>query len=133
MLCVHQSFVPGGRVPAGQDLITLEAAEYQAALQQAQADLRTAREELRLEAARHTTAAAELRAFGGRGVSEAQRDLATRGPQKRIKEAALARAEAKVKLAQLELKRTRTKGSPSRWSSRPPPPGPAPWRARRPR
>ena len=111
----------------------MEAAEYQAALQQVQADLRTAREELRLEAARQATAAAELRAFGGRGVSEARRDLATRGPHKRIKEAALARAEAKVKLAQLELKRTRTKGSPSRWSSRPPPPGPAPWRARRPR
>ena len=104
---VHPHFVPGGRVPAGQPLVTLEVQEYAAALQQTRADLRTATEELRLELARQASARAELKTFRGKGMSEAQRDLVIRGPQRRIREAAVDSARAKVKLAELNVRRTR--------------------------
>ena len=107
IVALHRAFVPGGRVPKGEPLVRLDAREYEAAAAIAAANLSTAEEELALEAGRQRAALAELRQFDARkkNISEQERDLATRGPQRRMREAAVERARATLTRAQLDVER----------------------------
>ncbi len=104
---VHAHFVPGGRVPARESIVTIDEREYRAAAEVARAQVSNATEELLLERGRRRVALAEWSEFGQVEATAEERDLATRGPQLRMREAELARAEAMLRRAELDLERCR--------------------------
>lgn len=103
---VHSNFVPGGLIPAGKPIVTVDQTDYNAAVAEAEAALASAREELALERGRHRVALQEWRLSKSQQSTQ-EKDLATRGPQLRMQKAAVQRAEAELRRARADLERTK--------------------------
>ena len=100
-------FVPGVFYTAGEVLARIEPADYDLAVERAEAEVAQAAAELRLEEGRQRVA---KRAWGLLGAelaeSEAGRDLALRQPQRAIAEARVSAARNRLDLAKLNRGRT---------------------------
>lgn len=94
--------IPGGRFAKGDKMVRIDPRNYQAALQQQNAQLGRTKMEYELEQGRQEIAQREWKILGSEGKS----DLALRGPQVRTAEANLEAAQSGLKLARLDLSRT---------------------------
>ena len=104
---VHPMLEPGGIVPAGELLLRIDPAEYELALDGAEAALAEAEAALALEQGRRTVAEREWELFGDElAGSEQGRALALREPQLRQAEARIATATSARDRARLDLART---------------------------
>ena len=100
---LHPALTAGGHIKEGERLAQLDPTDYQLAVQEAQARVTVAEQEVQLEAGRREVALKEWEAMGKRRagkVDEAARERATRVPQQRV-------AEANLKVAQTALQRAR--------------------------
>ena len=100
---LHPAFAAGGLVTEGDRLAQLDPTDYQIAVQEAQARVTIAEQEVQLEAGRREVALKEWEAMGKRRagkVDDGARERATRVPQQRV-------AEANLKVAQSALQRAR--------------------------
>ena len=95
----HESFVPGGLIERGEVLFTIEKDSYEAALQQAQANLAQAESLLIEEQARADVAKDEAR----RAPKAKVTDLYLRKPQLMSAKASVQSAQAQVKIAARDL------------------------------
>ncbi len=104
----HQGLTPGGRVAAGEEIVSIDARDYELALAQQRANVERARVEMRLEAGRRSLAEAEWKLFEGDvPFTEEGRYLALRKPQQRNAEISLESATSGLKKAALNVERTR--------------------------
>ena len=103
----HPSLVPGGRIPAGEILFTIDDSDYRIALRDARTALEEAEAEIALEEGRQNVARREYEQLL-RDLPEAEinKALVLREPFKRQAEAAFDRAAAAVAKAELDLSRT---------------------------
>lgn len=105
----HENLEVGGIVREGEALARIEKADYEVALQQAQAQLTEARAQLELERGRQSVAEEELAYFERRNEeadTEVREELVLREPQLEMARAGAMRAEAAVRRAELDLERT---------------------------
>lgn len=101
-----EAFIPGHRVDEGEELLRIEPADYQAALQQARSELQQARAELELEQGQQEVARREFQLLG-EGMEDLNKALVLRKPQLEQAKARVAAAQAAVRRAELDLARTR--------------------------
>jgi RND family efflux transporter MFP subunit len=106
ILSADPSWIEGGRFARDALIMTLEASDYEIALQQAQADLAQAQSDLTLESGRQDVARREWQLLGQKG-EKGDSELALRLPQLKAAEARVQAAEARVQAADLALSRTR--------------------------
>ncbi len=106
IIAVNAFLVEGERVKKGDVLVEIEAADYQLALQKAEANLLTAQSNFRIEEGQQDVVRHELKLMGV-DASDSHRDLLLREPQLKVVEAAVKSAELAVESAKLDLKRTK--------------------------
>ncbi|MDJ0739311.1 MAG: efflux RND transporter periplasmic adaptor subunit [Gammaproteobacteria bacterium] len=105
---LHGEFEPGGFIPAGETIVTIDAADYELAVAAAEADVAKARATIALEQGRRVVAREELASLqGSLQIDETSRSLALRRPQLRQVQAELAAAQNRLQRATLDLSRTR--------------------------
>lgn len=105
---LHPEFEPGGVIAAGENLYRIEDADYQLAVEAAQADIAKAKAEIALEQGRGKVAAEEFKLLKGSvRVDAGSRELALRAPQLRQVQAQLRQAQNALAQAELQLARTR--------------------------
>ena len=98
---------PGAVFAAGEELLRIEPADYELAVQAAEAEVRRATAELELEKGRRRVAEAEWELFESELADvETNPTLATREPQLAAATAALAAARSRLATARLNLERT---------------------------
>lgn len=95
----HPNFVPGGVIPRGEVLFTIEKDAYEAAVLLAESNVQQAKANLIQEKAQADVAAREAKSFASSNVS----DLYLRKPQLMSAEASLKSAEAQLKIAKRDL------------------------------
>lgn len=100
---VSSSLIPGGRVSAGQPLITLDGRDYRLAVAQEEARVRQAELDLRLEKGRQAIAEEDYQRLGQKAQDS---ELARRLPQLAVAEANLESARASLQRAKNNLERT---------------------------
>lgn len=105
IVAVEPSFVPGGRVAAGEPLLRIDPADYQYTLVARESDAQQVQAELAIEEGRQQSARREF-ALLGEEIAAANRSLVLREPQIESLRARLRAAEAAVEQAQLDLTRT---------------------------
>jgi RND family efflux transporter MFP subunit len=104
---VHPAMQPGGIVKEGELLIRVNRAEYQLALDRAEAALAEAIADLEVEQGRQRVAQREWELFGqDMPESDLGRELALREPQLNQAKARIASARSTVARAELDLTRT---------------------------
>ncbi len=96
---------PGGRFTAGELIAKIESREYELAIAQERASVRSAELELELEKSRGKVAAQEWQLL--RGKATKANPLALRTSQRETAETKLRGAKSSLKRTQLNLKRTR--------------------------
>ncbi|MEM6797711.1 MAG: efflux RND transporter periplasmic adaptor subunit, partial [Acidobacteriota bacterium] len=101
---VHPNLVTGGRLRAGETLVTLDPRDYELAVESARASIAGAETLIEQEQAEAEAALAEWRAVHGDAEPP---KLLVREPQVRRLEAERAAAEAQLASARLNLERTR--------------------------
>ncbi|MEE4637114.1 MAG: efflux RND transporter periplasmic adaptor subunit [Wenzhouxiangella sp.] len=106
ILELHEAFVPGGFVEAGQQLVRIDEADYRVALQRSRTALEQALASLEIEQAERSAAAANYQRLE-RELPPEQRALVLREPQGRAARASVDAARADVEQAELNLSRTR--------------------------
>lgn len=103
----HPSLVPGGRIPAGEILFTIDDSDYRIALRDARTALEEAEAEIALEEGRQNVARREYeQLLLDLPEAEINKALVLREPFKRQAEASFERAAAAVAKAELDLSRT---------------------------
>lgn len=102
---LSDQFVPGGFVEAGEVLVTIDAEDYQVALEQSRSALEQAIAELEIERGERSAAEAEYRQFD-RELPPERRSLVLREPQGRSARARVDSARADVRQAELNIDRT---------------------------
>lgn len=103
-----EHFTPGGRVEAGEVLVTLDPADYEIALEQRRSDLQQAETDLAIEQGRQAVARQDYE-FLDQEISEDNQALVLRKPQLQAQQATVRAAEAAVERAELDLERTEIK------------------------
>jgi RND family efflux transporter MFP subunit len=104
---VHPDLAEGAQVRQGETLVRIEPTDYELAIRRAQAALRSARSNLRLEEGRQAVARHEMELVGSETeVDEAYRDLMLREPQLLAAEAAVEQAQSVLDGATINLART---------------------------
>lgn len=104
---VAPSFVAGGRVAAGEMLVTLDRRDYWLALKQAGAQVKRAEVALKQEQSRKAVAEREWKLLGEQGQASARgRALALREPQIEGAEAEVEAAKSALDQARLAYQRT---------------------------
>lgn len=104
----HEALVPGGYLPAGTELLRIDPADYELALQEATAALEEAEFELAVERGRQVVASREWRLLEkDLEQREANRSLVLRQPHLRRAEALVAKANNRIEKARLDMARTR--------------------------
>ena len=99
--------VEGGHVKKGDELIQIDATDYQLAIDSAKAALLTAQSNLRIEEGEQAVAQHEVELIDETGeVDESYRDLMLREPQLQAAQANVANAEAALQSAYVDLDRT---------------------------
>lgn len=99
-------FLPGGRFSAGEEILLLDPADYELAVEQRRGDVVRAEYELSLEQGRQAVARREYELLG-ETVEEVKEALVLREPHLKAAEAALLAARAALAKAELDLARTR--------------------------
>ncbi|MBM3883371.1 MAG: efflux RND transporter periplasmic adaptor subunit [Verrucomicrobia bacterium] len=103
----HPALAPGGYIREGEELVRIDAADYEQALTQAETSLEEAQFELEVERGRQVVAAREWRLLEkDLAASEANRSLVLREPHLRRTEARMRQATNEIARARLELART---------------------------
>lgn len=106
VISISPDMVPGGQVTQGEELFTIDPADYEIAILQLESDLAKAVSELNLEMGSQRIAVKEFEILG-QEVTETEENLMLRKPQLGIAKAAVAAAEAKLDRARLDLQRTK--------------------------
>lgn len=106
IVSLQSSFVPGGLVSAGQELLRIDPADFERVLTAKQAELHQVEAELAIEEGRQYVARQEFELLGEE-IDPANRSLVLREPQIASIRARLEAAKAAVEQAQLDLDRTR--------------------------
>ena len=107
IVALHPDFEPGGRIPAGETVLRIEADDYRLAVAAAEAEVAKARAAIALEQGRRVVAREELATLGGSVTLDAESQaLALRQPQLRQVQAELAAAQNRLERARLDLART---------------------------
>ena len=100
---INPDLEPGGRFPAGQALLKVDARDYQLAVEQQTAQVTLARTELELEKSRRRVAAKEWEAFG---ETPPEGSVAIRDPQIKAAEGAVKAAESGLRRTKLAVSKT---------------------------
>jgi len=100
------AFTPGGTVKKGDELLRIDPADYENALQQRRSELYQALADLNVEMGRQNVAKRDFQLLDEE-ISEEFEDLVLRKPQLNSARAKVTSASAAVKQAELELERTR--------------------------
>ncbi|VEN75389.1 RND family efflux transporter, MFP subunit [Candidatus Desulfarcum epimagneticum] len=104
---VSPRLVPGGRFQKGEEIASIDPADYRADLKKAQSALERARADLMIEQGSRRVAEEELKILSETGAAEiVETDLILREPQLKKARAVVASAEADLAKAGLNLKRT---------------------------
>lgn len=103
VISVASDFAAGGAFKAGEILFEINPADYQLQVQQAQAEVNTAKSALSLEEAEAASAVREWRLING---DEPVPPLVAREPQMAQARAGVETAEARLAVAKLDLSRT---------------------------
>jgi len=106
IISVSAGFTPGGFVEAGDVLLQIDPADYEAVLLQRQSELRQRSADLALEQGRQDLAKRDYEQLKGT-ISAEYETLVLRAPQLDIAQAAIEAAQSAVQRAQLDLDRTR--------------------------
>lgn len=116
VVSLHPQAIPGAFLPKGAKLAQLDPQDFQFALTQAQAAVTQAQADLDIELGQGRSAALDYqnslasrnqsRGASNRTSSVQDKALMLREPQKKAKQAALARAKAELDQVKLNLKRT---------------------------
>lgn len=116
IISLHPQAIPGAFLAKGAKLAQLDTQDFQLALTQAQAAVTQAQADLDIELGQGRSAALDYknslesrsasRSQTTRSFSEQDKALMLREPQKKAKQAALARAQAELNQAKINLKRT---------------------------
>ena len=97
---VSPRLVPGGRFRKGEEIVSIDPADYRADVKKARSALERARADLMMEEGSQRVAREELRILSETGLAEIREtDLILREPQLKKASAAVAAAEAAVGLA----------------------------------
>ena len=99
-----EALIPGGIVPAGQKLITIDPRDYEVLVQQRQGDVARARKDLKVEQGNQAVAQQEYELLG-EVIIEEDRELVLREPHLASAQAALESTTAALQKAQLDLTR----------------------------
>ncbi len=105
---IHSDLTEGGRIPAGTDLIRLDASDYELALRRAESDLAKVEAEIAIERGNQAVARREYQLLG-RQLKPEEEALVLRQPQLASLEADKASAEAAIAAAELDVARTTLK------------------------
>lgn len=106
---IHPDLEPGGLIPAGETIISLEKDEFDLAVETARIALEQARAAYEIEAGRQVIAAEELKLLERDptvSLDQSSRALALRQPQLRQVEADMMRAQADLDKALLDRRRS---------------------------
>jgi len=103
---VSDKLVPGGRLAAGEPVLSIEDADYRLAVRRRESDLAKAKSELVVEQGNQEIARREFELLGEK-VTERERRLVLRQPQLEAVKADVAAAEAALAGARLDLQRTK--------------------------
>ncbi len=101
---VAENFAPGATFSAGEVLIQIDPADYEVAVQRAQANVANAKAKLELEQAKSKVALQDWKKYGKKGKPS---PLVLNLPQVASAKAALAAAQADLKKALRDLEKTR--------------------------
>lgn len=107
VLSMNEAFLPGGRVAAGEILLTLDPQDYQLALDLRKSEVEQASLALVKEQGMQTVALHEWELIDSReDLPDLQKELILRKPHLKAAQAALASAKASLRQAELNLERT---------------------------
>jgi RND family efflux transporter MFP subunit len=107
ILSVHDEFEPGGLLEADEELLRIDASDYDLVVAQRETDVARAEADLALEKGQQSIAKREFELLGEDVPEEEGRNLVLRKPQLATVEARL--AAARTALAKAKLDRDRTK------------------------
>lgn len=108
ILSMATSMVPGGYLEKGENILKIDAADYELIVMQLESDVAMAKSNLAIEMGRQLVAKKEFELLG-ETASDEEKILMLRTPQLNNQKATLKAAEAKLKKAKLDLTRTRLK------------------------
>ncbi len=104
---MHPDFEPGGHIAANTQVLQIERADYELAVDAAKAEIAKAQADMALEKGRRVVAQEELASLGGSLKFDAESEaLALRQPQLRQVQAELEAARNQLEQAELDLQRT---------------------------
>ncbi len=103
---ISEKFTIGGYFERGEEIISIEPADYEAVAQQRRSDLLLALSDLKLEAGQQEVARQDLELLGDSLSQGANRDLVLRIPQLNSAIARVQSAMAALRLAELNVERT---------------------------
>jgi RND family efflux transporter MFP subunit len=106
IIAISDSFTPGGFVNAGETLLQIDPADYEAGLLERQSELHQVSADLELELGRQELAKDDYQDLKGT-ISSEYKALVLREPQLKTARARVEAARAAVQRAQLDLDRTR--------------------------
>jgi RND family efflux transporter MFP subunit len=102
----NPTFVPGGIVKKGTELLKIEPADYYNLVELRESELTQAQTNLEVEMGRQNIAEQDLSLIGGDSLNEQQRSLVLREPQLEAVRGQLKAAKASLEQARLNLQRT---------------------------
>jgi RND family efflux transporter MFP subunit len=106
IVSLSETFTPGGFVEAGEVLLEIDPADYEAALLERESDLHQAEADLQMELGRQDVAKKDYELLD-RELSSENRALVLREPQLNSARARVESARAALRRAELDLERTR--------------------------
>lgn len=106
VISVSETFTPGGFAEAGEVLLVIDPADYEAALLERESALRQAMADLEMEIGRQEVAKKDYELLNEELSSE-RRSLVLRQPQLNTAQARVEAARAALRRAELDLERTR--------------------------
>ncbi len=105
---IARELEPGGVFDEGDEMLSIDTADFELAILQREADVSQARSDLEIEQGQQQVAREEF-ALLGRSIPDGQQGLVLREPQLARAKAQIAAAEAALKEALLDLDRTKVK------------------------
>ena len=106
IIAISDAFTPGGFVNAGETLLQIDPADYEAGLLERQSELHQVSADLELELGRQELAKDDYQELEGT-ISSEYKTLVLREPQLKTAQARVEAAQAALQRAQLDLDRTR--------------------------